>query len=121
MRRILNLNDLSTKFLIAIALLVGAIPLLLWLCSMLVGAAHLSAGIIPDLIKISLIMGGLLFVVFLTLILLEQVQDNYLHRVFLKGRGKRIRLSDEEAECPYCGHRQVRDFEKRCSVCDNEL
>ncbi len=121
MRRILNLNEVSTKFLIAIALLVGAVPALLWLFSLLLAAAQLSTRIDLDLIEASLILGGLLLVVFLLLIVLEQVQDHYLHRVYLKSRGQRIRLANAEAECPFCGNRQVPAFEKRCSVCGKEL
>ncbi len=121
MRRLLNLNEVSTKFLAAIGLLVGGIPVLLWLVSLLLRAAHVSSGIILDLIKVSLILGGLLLALFLILIVLEQVQDHYLHRVYLKGRGQRIRSANGEAECPFCGNRQVQDFEKRCSVCGKEL
>ncbi len=121
MRRILNLNAVGGKLLMAIALLVGAIPALLWLASLVLRAAHLNTVIIPALIKMSMLLGGLLLAAFVILIVLEQVQDAYLHRVYLRGRGKRIRLASGEAECPYCGTQQVQDFERRCSVCGRDL
>ncbi len=121
MRRILNLNAAGGRFLLAIALLLGAIPALLWLCSLLLRATRLNTAIIPYLIKLSLILGGLVLVGFVILIVLEQVQDAYLHRVYLRGRGTRIRLTSGESECPYCGNRQVQEFDKRCQVCGKEL
>ncbi len=121
MRRILNLNAVGGKFLMAIALLLGAIPALLWLVSLVLRAAHVDTMIIPDLIKLSMLLGRVLLADFLILIVLEQVQDAYLHRVYLRGRGKRIRLANGAAECPYCGNRQVQEFEKRCSVCGRDL
>ncbi len=121
MRRILNLNAVGGRFLLAIALLLGALPALLWLCSLFLRAVHLNTASIPYLIRLSLISGGLLLAAFLILTALEQVQDAYLHRVYLRGRAKRIRLSSGESECPYCGNRQLQEFEKRCPVCGKDL
>ncbi len=73
------------------------------------------------LIHGSLIIGGALFALLLVLIIIEQIQDGLLYRMYRKSLGKRIRGTGNIAECPYCGNRNVQEFERVCRVCGKTL
>ncbi len=127
MRRVLDLNGVSGRFLAAIGLLGAVIPSGLWVFSWLLGVAGIGEGavvrsaFIPWLIRLSLGLSGLALAVFVLLIVIEQIQDRFFDRLWRRDSGRRIPTAGEEGECPYCGNRHVLPFEQSCSVCGRLL
>jgi hypothetical protein len=117
-KRILNLNHQGMLFIGLIVLFGVVIPGIMWLLRRFI---HGSTVLLIRLMHASLILAGLLLAVFLLLLIIEQVQDYLLYRAYRKGLGKRIPLADGLAECPYCGCRQVHEYQSACPVCGKEL
>ena len=120
-QRHLNLNGPSGKILVAVAFLVAGAPLLLYLTQRLLAAAGVHWPSAAILIKGSVFLGLGLLAIFLLLIVVEQIQDAVLFRLYREKRSKRVQYSAEFAECPYCGNRRLRSFERACPVCGKVL
>jgi hypothetical protein len=120
-KRILNLNAPAGKMLAGIAVLGGGIPLLLYLALRLLGRLGIAWPAAGLWIKGFLYLGLALLGAFLLLVMIEQIQDAVLYRLYRKGQKARMQYSDEFAECPYCGNRRLRSFEQSCPVCGKTL
>lgn len=118
---ILNLHDFAPRAAaVGLGLAVGG-PLCIYAAQWLLGLAGVRLPWLLFGMQISFGTGAFLLAGLAVLVGVEQVQDAYLYRRYLKERHRRIRAADADAECPFCGSRKVRDFEKYCSVCGKEL
>jgi len=89
------------------------IPLLLYYTSFIFGLkANFS---IP--IRISIIMGVLILLLFLVLLAIELKQDKRINRLYSKTRNSKIALSNNIFECQNCGNRQIEKDDTFCKVC----
>ncbi len=121
MKRFLNLHDVGIKMISAIGVFVIGIPSVGYGLSILLGAWGIQWAVLKRLIFGSLLVGGVLFALLLALIIAEQIQDHLLYRMYRKSLGKRIRGRGNVLECPYCGNRNVQEFEHTCRVCGKML
>ena len=119
MRRLLNLNQSSMIFVKLIGLFVFVIPSVLYLLSFLLNEN--SNPILIGAIRISVEIGIAVMVVFLVLIVAEQIQDHWIDIQFQKDRDRKLPLADGKLECQYCGNQQVKENDKTCSVCGRVL
>ncbi len=115
--RFLNLNSVAGKFLAIITVLLIAIPSCGWILER-VGVHSVILAWIP---RVSFWTGVGLLLVFVLLIILEQLLDARLFHIYRATRNRRIPLGSGYAECPNCGFRRLRDFETICPVCGKEL
>lgn len=115
--RFLNLNSIGGKILAVIGVLVLGIPGGGWLLE----RAGVHASVLQWIIRASLWSGVGLLLAFILLILIEQILDARLFQQHRKSLGRRILLKNGYAECPNCGFRGIRDFERACPVCGKEL
>jgi hypothetical protein len=120
-KRWLDLNGVSGKFLGAIGLFGGLIPAALYLLGLPLAARDMSRAPLILLTKISAVIAACILIVFIVLIIVEQVQDALYHRAYLKRRGVRLPAADGYYECPYCGNRRVDAEDRRCAVCGKGL
>ena len=58
--------------------------------------------------------------VLLVLAVVEKVQDHTFDALYRRNTSKRL-SAGMNYECQYCGNRQVREYERACSVCGNPL
>jgi len=121
MPRLLNLNQSGIQFVKVIALFGGVIPAVLYGISFGLGLADIHLIFLSSAIKISFAIGLIVLIVFLFLIIAEQVQDHYLARLYEKNRGRKLPLADGNYECQYCGNRKVQEVDKTCQVCGRDL
>lgn len=116
MKRILNLNGIAGPALVAIAIIGLVVPGASLLISHLLDLAGLRLPIIEQTARIFLISGGLLLLLFALLVIAEQIQDQILYRRYMEQRGRQA-----AGECPFCGNRQIRDFEPFCPICGERI
>ncbi len=121
MKRILNLNTIAVKIVTAILVFAFGIPALLYGLSLVLGVLRVQLTFLTYAIWVSVGLGALLLLGFFVLIVLEQIQDELLYRNYQKGRGQRILGENGLGECPYCGFRGVREFERFCPGCGKTL
>lgn len=121
MKRPLDLNGSSHIFLKIIGTFVLLVPAALYLCGWLLGLAQVDAGIIPQLIGASLIVGGGVSGVWAVLIMYEQAQDHLFDAHYRHNRQHKLRVSEHIYECQYCGNRRVREDDRTCPVCGRTL
>ena len=115
--RFLNLNHFAGKFLALVAIFLMGIPLLGWLLQ----ALGIRLSILAWIVRTSVWTGVALLLVFLLLIGVEQVLDARLYRRYRQTLSRPIPLLDGLAECPNCGYRQVRSFDRACPSCGKPL
>jgi hypothetical protein len=121
MRRLLNLNQPGVVFVKLIGFFLVLIPsvlygiVLLWLETGIVRTLLLS------IIKVSFVVGAFVFIVFLALIVLEQIQDHFFDIQYQKQRCQKVLLANGYYECQYCGNQRVREHDKTCDVCGKEF
>jgi hypothetical protein len=126
MNRPLNLNDFSLKALGLIGILAVILPAALWALDFLL---QLLFGIHWPWLALlrwgSFASGAMLLIIFLFLVILEQIQDHWLFRRYCAdlqhSRARRIPSSNGLAECPFCGNRQLHEYESACPVCGKDL
>jgi hypothetical protein len=121
MKRPLNLNGSSYIFLRLIGALFILVPVALYLCGLLLSLGQVDSGIIPQLIGLSLIVGGGVVGVWVVLIVYEQIQDHPFDAHYRRTRHRKLLISEHVYECQYCGNRRVREDDCTCSVCGRAL
>ncbi len=117
MNRWLNLHEIGGKFLFAIAILTIGIPVALSLFAQASRQSSSTGSMVGNLIQISVFLGMSLLVVFIALLIFEQVLDHRLYKFFLKNRGKKLEIAEGIFECQYCGFRSVNEFDSVCPAC----
>lgn len=121
MRRLLNLNQPSTMFLKVIGFFVGLLPAVLYAIVLVWSGAGIITTLLLSMIKASFIVGALVFLVFLVLIVVEQIQDHDYDVRYEKQRSQKMVLANGYYECQYCGNQKVRENDKSCNVCGKEF
>jgi hypothetical protein len=121
MRRFLNLNQPGILFLKLIGLFTVMIPAVLYVFLLAFRVAESIRSLLFGVIKVSFVVGALICVVFLVLIIVEQVQDHYFDVQYQKQRDQKIFLGQGDYECQYCGNQKVRENDRICSVCGREF
>jgi len=121
MRRILNLNQPGMLFVKLIGLFMVMIPAVVYAIMLVFRLSGIARAFLLRAIKISFVVGGLIFVVFLVLIIVEQIQDHIVDMNYQKQRDQKILLSNGKYECQYCGNQKVKKNDKICSVCGKEF
>jgi ABC-type dipeptide/oligopeptide/nickel transport system permease component len=121
MRRLLNLNQPSTLFLKVIGFFVVLLPAVLYgIVWALSGTGNITY-LLLSLIKVSFAVGAFVFIVFLVLIMVEQIQDHFYDVGYQKQRSQKVLLENGFYECQYCGNQKVRENDKSCNVCGKEF
>jgi predicted membrane protein len=121
MRRLLNLNQSSMVFVKVIGFLVVLIPAILYSFVLIWNEIKIIKTLFWSMIKVSLVVGAFLFIVFLILIVLEQIQDHYFDDQYKKHRSQKVSLANGYYECQYCGNQRVGENDKTCNVCGKEF
>lgn len=121
MRRLLNLNYPSRVFVEVIGLFLVLIPVVLYGVVLLWNETGTIRTLLVSLIKVSFLLGAFVLIVFLVLILAEQVQDRYFDAKYQKQRGQKVLLTNGYYECQYCGNQRVKENDQICDVCGKEF
>ena len=121
MRRFLNLNQPGIIFVKVIGFFIGLIPAILYGIALLGSETGISRALLFSMIKVSFFAGGFIFIVFLGLIVIEQIQDHFFDAQYQKQRNHKVFLANGYYECQYCGNRRVREKDQVCSVCGKEF
>jgi hypothetical protein len=121
MRRLLNLNQPSMMFVKVIGFFMVLIPAVLYGIVLLGSKTEILRTFLLSMIKVSLGVGGFVFVVFLILIVVEQIQDHYFDAQYQKQRSQKVLLANGYYECQYCGNPRVLENDKTCNVCGKEF
>jgi uncharacterized paraquat-inducible protein A len=121
MRRLLNLNQVSTIFLKVIGFFGLLLPVVLYVIVLAWSGTGTIKTLLVSMIRVSFIVGGFVFLVFLVLIVAEQIQDHDYDARYWKQQGQKVSLADGYHECQYCGNQKVRENEKCCNVCGKEF
>jgi uncharacterized paraquat-inducible protein A len=121
MRRLLNLNQSSMVFVKVIVSLMVLIPAILYGIELIRQQTKIVTTFFLNMIKISFVTGAFIFIVFLALIVVEQIQDHYFDAKYQKQRGQKVSLANGYYECQYCGNQRVRENDKTCNVCGKEF
>lgn len=108
-------------FVKVIGLFIVIIPAFLYGLRILLGGTGSISILLSGLIKISFAVGTLTVVVFLVLMIAEQVQDYYFDKQYQKQRSKKVLLPNGNYECQYCGSQKVTEHDKICQVCGREF
>ncbi len=121
MRRLLNLNQLSTIFLKVIGFFVVLLPAVLYGVVLVWGRTGIITALLLSMIKVSFVVGAFVLIVFMVLIVVEQAQDHYYDVHYQKQRSQKVLLANGYYECQYCGNQKVRENDKSCNVCGKEF
>jgi len=121
MRRLLNLNQPSTMFLKVIGFFVVLIPAVLYGIVQVWSGTGSVTTLLLSMIKVSFVVGAFVFIVFLVLIVVEQIQDHYYNIGYQKQRNRKTLLANGYYECQYCGNQKVREHDKSCNICGKEF
>ena len=121
MRRCLDLNQPGVVFVKVIGLLMVIIPAVLYGIRLLWGEAENVRILLLSMMKVSFAAGGLVFAVFLALIVAEQIQDHDFHVQYQKQRDQKVLVANGYYECQYCGNQKVRANDAACNVCGKEF
>jgi hypothetical protein len=121
MRRLLNLNQPSVVFVKLIGFFLALIPAVLYGILLLWSETGIIRTLLLSIIKVSFVVGAFVFIVFLALIVLEQIQDHFFDIQYQKQRCQKVLLANGYYECQYCGNQRVREHDKTCDVCGKEF
>jgi uncharacterized paraquat-inducible protein A len=121
MRRLLNLNQPSMMFVKVIGFFMVLIPAVLYGIILLGSKTEIIRTFLFSMIKVSLGVGAFVFVVFLILIVVEQIQDHYFDARYQKQRSQKVLLANGYYECQYCGNPSVLENDKTCNMCGKEF
>lgn len=117
----LNSIRFAPRLLALIGIFTLALPIALYLCSVLLGLFGIRARVLLVAIFASITAGGGLLIVLLALLAIEFAQDRWLDAHYRSLQNMKLPLSEGYYECPYCGYQKVREFEKACRVCGKDL
>ncbi len=98
-----------------------ALPLILYLGYSVLRFLGLQLDALLIASSISFAVGIVLLVLFLLLLAVELIQDHWRDGQYLKTRNRKVKISAEFYECQFCGDRQVRESDKRCKSCGQDL
>lgn len=121
MRRYLNLNQPGTIFLKIIGFFVVLLPAVLYGIVLAYGRAGIISTLLLSMIKVSFVAGAFVFIVFLVLLVVEQIQDHYYDVRYQKQRSQKVLLANGYYECQYCGNQKVRQNDQSCNLCGKEF
>ena len=121
MRRLLNLNQLSTMFLKVIGFFVVLLPAVLYSIVLVWSEAGTITTLLLSMIKVSFGVGAFVFIIFVILIVIEQIQDHDYDVRYQKQRSQKVLLATGYYECQYCGNQKVQENDKSCNVCGKEF
>jgi uncharacterized membrane protein len=121
MRRILNLNQSSAVFVKLIVLFVGIIPAISYSILFLSNEVGDESAFFHRLIRVSFSIGVLIFVVFLVLLIAEQIQDHWIDIEYRKNQNQKLPLANGKYECQFCGNQKLTENDKTCRVCGKAL
>lgn len=121
MRRFLNLNQVSTIFLKVTGFFGLLLPAVLYVIVLAWTGTGMIKNLLVSMIRVSFIVGASVFLVFLVLIVVEQIQDHAYDARYRKQQGQKMLLADGYYECQYCGNQKVRENDKSCHVCGKEF
>jgi ribosomal protein L32 len=85
------------------------------------GRTGIMTTLLLSMIKVSLGVGASIFIVFLVLIVVEQIQAHYYDVRYQKQRSQKMLLANGYYECQSCGNQKVRENDKSCNVCGREF
>ncbi len=120
-RHKLNSIWYGPQILALVGLLIIVVPSILYLVCSVLGFLGLPSGTLWLAIEISLTAGVVLLVLFTLLLAFELIQDHQRDKQIASTRNRKLKISDEFYECQFCGNRQIRQSDKRCSVCGQAL
>jgi hypothetical protein len=121
MRRLLNLNQTSMVFVKVIGVFMLLIPSILYGMVLLLDKTGNVRNFLLSIIKISFVIGASVLVVFLVLIVVEQIQDHYFDVQYQKQRSQKVLLANGYYECQYCGNQKVKENDETCDVCGKKF
>jgi uncharacterized paraquat-inducible protein A len=121
MRRLLNLNQPSTMFLKVIVFFVVLLPAILYSIVLVWNETGTITTLLLSMINVSMGVGACVFIIFLILIVIEQIQDHYYDVRYQKQRSQKVVLANGHYECQYCGNQKVQENDKSCNVCGREF
>jgi hypothetical protein len=121
MHRWLNLNQPGLVFVKVIGLFMVLIPAVLYAIGLLWDETETIGHLLRVMIQGSFWVGVVLLIVFLALILVEQIQDYRLHEQYKKQQNQKVLLANGFYECQYCGNQRVRENDRVCEICGKEL
>ncbi len=121
MRRILNLNQPAMVFIKVIGIFIVVIPAVLYGISLIIRNEDISRVYLLPMIGVSFATGIFILVVFLVLIMIEQIQDHYFDVQYRKQRNQKLTLPDGDYECQYCGSRKIQKNDTNCPVCGRNI
>lgn len=121
MRRLLNLNQSSMLFMKVIGFLMVLFPAILYGIILIWDETIIIKTLFLSMIKVSFGLGAFVSIVFLVLVVVEQIQDHYFDAWYQKQRNQKVSLANGYYECQYCGNQKVRENDKICNVCGKEF
>jgi uncharacterized paraquat-inducible protein A len=108
-------------FLKVIGFFVVLLPAVLYGIVLIWNGTGIITTLLLSMIKVSFVVGAFVFIVFLVLIVVEQIQDHYYDVRYQKQRSQKVALANGYYECQYCGNQKVRENDESCNVCGGEL
>ena len=121
MRRLLDLNQPGTTFVKVIGFFLVLLPAVLYGIVLIWSGTGIIRTLLLKFIKVSLMAGAFVWIVFLLLIVVEQIQDHYFDAHYQKQRDQKVPLADGYYECQYCGNQRVLENDRACNVCGKEF
>ena len=85
------------------------------------GRTGIISTLLLSMIKVSFVAGAFVFIVFLVLLVVEQIQDHYYDVRYQKQRSQKVLLANGYYECQYCGNQKVRENDQSCNICGKEF
>lgn len=121
MRRFLNLNQSGMIFLKVIGFYMVLLPAVLYGIVLTWSGTGIIRTLLLSVINVSFVVGAFVFIAFLVLIVIEQIQDHYYDVRYQKQRSQKVLLGNGYYECQYCGNKKVRENDKSCNICGKEF
>lgn len=117
MRRYLDLNQPSMIFVKIIGVFMILIPAIAYGIALLLDESGIVRKLLVSILRLSFAVGASVLIIFLVLVVVEQIQDHYFNRLYQKQRNRKLLLANGYYECQYCGNQGVRENDKSCHVC----
>lgn len=104
-----------------IVLFVGIIPVVSYSILLLSKESEAQSVLLHRLIRVSFSIGAFIFVVFLILIIVEQIQDHWIDIQYQKHQNHKLPLANGSYECQFCGNQKLKENDKTCWMCGKAL